>query len=133
MRNTIERARTEVSAEANWTVGHNFQTLIAGDANRSINQQDKREVAKIWRENYLYECDRLAQMLYIPNYRDPVVSRYRFERSGGEFIQIRSRSSILLGHKLVIVSGCRARGPKHRQKSCCSRFLDLDSSSFIKL
>ena len=65
----------------------NFQTLIAGDANRSINQQDKREVAKIWRENYLFECDRLAQMLYIPNYRDPVVSRYRFERSGGEFIQ----------------------------------------------
>lgn len=63
------------------------QELIAGDVSRSINIQDKRETAKIWRENYLYECDRLAHMLYIPNYRDPVAARYRFERSGGEFIQ----------------------------------------------
>jgi hypothetical protein len=54
---------------------------------RSINIQDKRETARIWRENYLYECDRLAHMLYVPNYRDPVAARYRFERSGGEFIQ----------------------------------------------
>ncbi len=63
------------------------QETILGDVSRSINIQDKRETAKIWRENYLYECDRLAHMLYIPNYRDPVAARYRFERSGGEFIQ----------------------------------------------
>jgi hypothetical protein len=63
------------------------QETILGDVSRSINIQDKRETARIWRENYLYETDRLAQMLYVPNYRDPVAARYRFERSGGEFIQ----------------------------------------------
>jgi hypothetical protein len=63
------------------------QETILGDVSRSINIQDKRETARIWRENYLYECDRLGHMLYVPNYRDPVAARYRFERSGGEFIQ----------------------------------------------
>ena len=63
------------------------QETILGDVLRSINIQDKRETARIWRENYMYECDRLAQQLYVPNYRDPVAARYRFERSGGEFIQ----------------------------------------------
>jgi hypothetical protein len=63
------------------------QETILGDVSRSINIQDKRETARIWRENYLYECYRLAHMLYVPNYRDPVAARYRFERSGGEFIQ----------------------------------------------
>lgn len=63
------------------------QETILGDVSRSITVQDKRETAKVWRENYLYECDRLAHMLYVPNYRDPVAARYRFERSGAEFIQ----------------------------------------------
>ena len=63
------------------------QETILGDVSRSINIQDKREVTRVWRENYMYECDRLAQMLYVANYRDPVAMRYRFERSGGEFIQ----------------------------------------------
>ena len=63
------------------------QETMLGEVSRSISIQDKREVTRVWRENYLYECDRLAQMLYVPNYRDPVASRYRFERSGGEFIQ----------------------------------------------
>lgn len=63
------------------------QEVILGDVSRSINVQDKRETARIWRENYQFECDRLAHMLYVPNYKDPVTARYRFERSGGEFIQ----------------------------------------------
>lgn len=63
------------------------QETILGDVSRSINIQDKRETARIWRENYLYECDRLAHLLYVPNYKDPVAARYQFERSGGEFIQ----------------------------------------------
>ena len=50
--------------------------LSLGDVSRSINIQDKRETARIWRENYMYECDRLAQQLYVPNYRDPVAARY---------------------------------------------------------
>ena len=53
------------------------QETILGDVSRSINIQDKRETARIWRENYMYECDRLAQQLYVPNYRDPVAARYQ--------------------------------------------------------
>lgn len=63
------------------------QETILGDVSRNIAVRDKREVTRVWRENYLFECDRLAQQLYVPNYRDPVAARYRFERSGGEFIQ----------------------------------------------
>lgn len=63
------------------------QETILGDVSRSISIQDKSETARIWRSNFLYECGRLAEMLYVPNYRDPVASRYRFERSGGEFVQ----------------------------------------------
>ena len=37
------------------------QETILGDVQRSINIQDKRETSRIWRENYMYECDRLAQ------------------------------------------------------------------------
>jgi hypothetical protein len=65
----------------------NRQETILGDVSRSINVQDKREVTRVWRENYMFECDRLAHMLYVPNYKDPVTARYRYERSGGEFIQ----------------------------------------------
>ena len=63
------------------------QETILGDVIRSINVLDKKEVTRIWRENYVYETDRLAKMLYVANYQDPVAARYRFERSGGEFIQ----------------------------------------------
>ena len=39
-----------------------------------------------FREIYLREVDRLAETLYVPNYRRPEVRRYAFERSGSEFI-----------------------------------------------
>ena len=54
------------------------QETILGDVSRSISIQDKREVTRVWRENYMYECDRLAGMLYVPNYKDPVASRFPF-------------------------------------------------------
>ena len=34
----------------------------------------------------LREVDRLAETLYVPNYRRPEVRRYAFERAGAEFI-----------------------------------------------
>jgi hypothetical protein len=34
----------------------------------------------------LREVDRLAETLYVPNYRRPEVRRYAFERAGSEFI-----------------------------------------------
>lgn len=63
------------------------QETITGDVSRNIAVRDKREVQRVWHQNYLYETNRLAQMLYVANYKDEVTGRYRFERSGGEFIQ----------------------------------------------
>ncbi len=67
--------------------GTSRQEIILGDVSRTISVQDKQETAKIWRENYIYEADRLAQMLYVANYRNPMANRYRFERSGASYVQ----------------------------------------------
>jgi hypothetical protein len=67
------------------------QEIILGDAtevlNRSISIQDKATVARIWRENYLYELDRLSHVLHVVNYRDPVIAVSRFRETEGDFIQ----------------------------------------------
>jgi len=63
------------------------QEIILGDVSRTISVQDKREVANIWRENYIYETDRLAQLLFVANYRNPMTNRFRFERSGASYVQ----------------------------------------------
>ena len=60
---------------------------IAGDVDRTIKSSNAKEALKIWYEIYLYETNRLAGILYVPNYKDPVQARYRYERSGAEYIQ----------------------------------------------
>lgn len=60
---------------------------IAGDVDRTIRSSNAKEALKVWDEIYLYETNRLAQILYVPNYKDPFQARYRYERSGAEFIQ----------------------------------------------
>ena len=60
---------------------------IAGDVDRTIRSSNAKEALKIWSEIYLYETNRLAGILYVPNYKDPLQARYRYERSGAEFIQ----------------------------------------------
>jgi hypothetical protein len=60
---------------------------IVGDVDRTIRSSNARESLKVWDEIYLYETNRLAQILYVPNYKDPFQARYRYERSGAEFIQ----------------------------------------------
>jgi hypothetical protein len=60
---------------------------IAGDVDRTIRSSNAREALKVWDEIYLYETNRLAGILYVPNYKDPYQARYRYERSGAEFIQ----------------------------------------------
>ena len=60
---------------------------IAGDVDRTIRSSNAKEALKIWSEIYLYETNRLAGILYVANYKDPVQARYRYERSGAEFIQ----------------------------------------------
>ena len=62
------------------------QEVIGGDVQRTISTSDPLKGDEIFREIYLRECDRLAETLYVPNYRRPEVRRYAFERSGSEFI-----------------------------------------------
>ena len=62
------------------------QEVIAGDVQRTISTSDPLKSDDIFREIYLREVDRLAETLYVPNYRRPEVRRYAFERSGAEFI-----------------------------------------------
>ena len=68
--------------------GVNFSRLeeIAGDVQRSIRTSDPLKGDDYYREIYLRECDRLAETLYVANYRRPEVRRYAFDRSGAEFI-----------------------------------------------
>ena len=60
---------------------------IAGDVDRTIKSSNAKDALKIWNDIYLYETNRLASILYVPNYKDPMQARYRYERSGAEFIQ----------------------------------------------
>ena len=60
---------------------------IVGDVDRTIRSSSIKEALKLWDEVYMYETNRLAQILYVPNYKDPMQARYRYERSGAEFIQ----------------------------------------------
>lgn len=59
---------------------------IAGDVQRTISTSDPLKGDEYFREIYLRECDRLAETLYVPNYRRPEMRRYAFERAGAEFI-----------------------------------------------
>ena len=59
---------------------------ITGDTDRAIFQSDPIKADKDYREIYLREVDRLAETLYVANYRRDEVRRYAFARSGGEFI-----------------------------------------------
>lgn len=59
---------------------------ITGDTDRAIYQSDPIKADRDYREIYLREVDRLAETLYVANYRREHVRRYAFERSGAEFI-----------------------------------------------
>ena len=45
------------------------QEIISGDVDRVINTSDPLKSDDYFREIYLRECDRLAETLYVPNYR----------------------------------------------------------------
>lgn len=59
---------------------------ITGDTERAIFQSDPIKSSRDYWEIYLREVDRLAETLYVANYRREEVRRYAFERSGAEFI-----------------------------------------------
>ena len=73
-------------ANGTGTLNPSRQERISGDVERTINTIDPLKGDDYFREIYLREIDRLAESLYVPNYRRPEVRRYAFERAGAEFI-----------------------------------------------
>jgi len=67
-------------------VNFSRQEIISGDVQRTISQSDPLKGDEYFREIYLRECDRLAETLYVANYRRPDVRRYAYDRAGSEFI-----------------------------------------------
>ena len=75
---------------------------ILGDVDRTISTSDFKETLKTWTQIYLYETDRLALHLYVPNYRNPEQARYRFNREGAEFFQaLPGPADIAVGTRLL--------------------------------
>ena len=59
---------------------------IAGDVSRTIRTTDPLKADADSYEIYLREGDRLAETLYVANYKRPDVRQFAFQRSGAEFI-----------------------------------------------
>ena len=79
---------------------------IFGDSNRSISISDPLNADSQYREVYLRECDRLAETLYVANYRRDEVRRYAFERSGSEFIMsVPGPADTSVGTRILEVTG----------------------------
>ena len=81
---------------------------ILGDVDRTISTSDFKDTLKTWTQIYLYETDRLALHLYVPNYRNPEQARYRFNREGAEFIQaLPGPADVAVGTRLVLETNYR--------------------------
>ena len=81
---------------------------IAGDVDRTIRSSNAKEALKVWDEIYLYETNRLAGILYVPNYKDHYQARYRYERSGAEFIQaLPGPADVSVGTRIYLREVCR--------------------------
>jgi len=81
---------------------------IAGDVDRTVSTSDFRETLKTWTQIYIYETDRLALHLYVPNYRNPEQARYRFNREGAEFIQaLPGPADVAVGTRLLLETNHR--------------------------
>jgi len=87
----------------NNTIPKNRIESILGDVDRTVSTSDFRETLKTWTEIYIYETDRLAMHLYVPNYRNPEQARYRFNREGAEFIQaLPGPADVAVGTRLFL-------------------------------
>lgn len=79
---------------------------ITGDTDRAIYQSDPIKSDRDYREIYLREVDRLAETLYVANYRREYVRRYAFERSGAEFIMtIPGPADTAVGTRIALHTG----------------------------
>ena len=81
---------------------------ILGDVDRTISTSDFKETLRTWTQIYLFETDRLALHLYVPNYRNPEQARYRFNREGAEFIQaLPGPADVAVGTRLILETSHR--------------------------
>ena len=81
---------------------------IAGAVDRTVSTSDFKETLKTWTQIYIYETDRLALHLYVPNYRNPEQARYRFNREGAEFIQaLPGPADVAVGTRLLLETNYR--------------------------
>ena len=101
--------RTDMTGSVNNdTTPRNRIETIAGDVDRSVSTSDFKETLKTWTQIYLYETDRLALHLYVPNYRNPEQARDRFNREGAEFIQaLPGPADVAVGTRLVLETNYR--------------------------
>ena len=84
-------------------VNFSRQEIISGDVQRTISQSDPLKGDEYFREIYLRECDRLAETLYVGNYRRPEVRRYAFDRAGSEFIMaVPGPADTAVGSRIVL-------------------------------
>ena len=84
-------------------VNFSRQEIISGDVQRTISQSDPLKGDEYFREIYLRECDRLAETLYVGNYRRPDVRRYAFDRAGSEFIMaVPGPADTAVGARMVL-------------------------------
>ena len=77
---------SQTAAEQARNVNPSKIELISGDVERAILSSDPLKGDEYFREIYLREGDRLAESLYVANYRRPEVRRYCYDRAGSEFI-----------------------------------------------
>lgn len=79
---------------------------ITGDTDRAIFQSDPLKSDQVYREIYLREVDRLAETLYVPNYRREDVRRFAFTRSGAEFIMaVPGPADTAVGTRVATLTG----------------------------
>ena len=101
--------RTDMTGSINNnTIPKNRIESILGDVDRTVSTSDFRETLKTWTQIYIYETDRLAMHLYVPNYRNPEQARYRFNREGAEFIQaLPGPADVAVGTRLFLETNHR--------------------------
>ena len=94
--------------DPNAAVNFSRQEVIGGDIQRTINQSDPLKGDEYFREIYLRECDRLAETLYVANYRRPEVRRYAFDRAGSEFIMaVPGPADTAVGSRMILARDWR--------------------------
>ena len=89
-------------------VNFSRQEVLSGDVQRTISTSDPLKGDEYFREIYLRECDRLAESLYVANYRRPEVRRYAFDRAGSEFIlAVPGPADTSIGSRMILAQEWR--------------------------